>query len=496
MIRFFLFRSSAFRSLIAAGTFVVGAAALCAAQDSDLSLTYKDQANQLIDAALADTDGYARLAYLCDRIGNRLSGSPALTKAVEWSAGEMTKAGLEHVVTPPVKVPAWVRGQESAEIVEPMTKRLHMLGLGLSVGTPPGGITADVVVVPDFDALTKLGKGAAGKIVVFNAPYVNYGVTVAYRAVGASRAAELGAVAVLVRSITPLAMQTPHTGALSYLPGQPEIPAAAISIEDAMLLDRMQQRGEKPRVHLEMQAHMEPDADSANVIGEIPGSEKPEEVVVLGGHLDSWDVGQGAQDDGSGIMASLEAVALIKKLGLKPRRTIRVVFWVNEENGGRGGEAYRAWVGDQIKNHVAAIEMDSGAEKPVGFGYGPYQLRRRPPQPNQPAPPAPKMTAGQEESLAQCQQIAHLLERIEAGKALAGGGGADISPLVHDGVPGLSPETVGLHYFDWHHTDADTVDKVNPDDFRKNIAVLAVLSYILADMPGKLAGVKGGSGEY
>jgi len=457
-------------------------------------MKYRDSANQLIDAALADTDGYARLAYLCDRIGNRLSGSPALMKAVAWSSEEMKKAGLEHVVTAPVKVPVWVRGQESAEIVEPISKRLHMLGLGLSVGTPAGGVTAEAVVVPDFGALTKLGKGAAGKIVVFNAPYVNYGVTVAYRAVGASKAAELGAVAVLVRSITPLAMQTPHTGALSYLPDQPKIPAAAISIEDAMLLDRMQQRGEKPRVHLEMQAHMEPEADSANVIGEIPGSEKPDEVVVLGGHLDSWDVGQGAQDDGSGVMASLEAVALIKKLGLRPRRTIRVVFWVNEENGGRGGEAYRAWVGDQIKNHVAAIEMDSGAEKPVGFGFGPYQRGRRP-QPNEPPPAAPKMTAEQEESLAQCQQIAHLLERIEAGKATPGGGGADISPLVHDGVPGLSPETVGLHYFDWHHTDADTVDKVNVDDFRKNIAVLAVLSYVLADMPGKLAGAKGAGGE-
>ncbi len=493
MIRFCLFRSSAFRCLLLAGVAVPGTSALCAAQD-DLSVKYRDQSNQLIDAALADTDGYARLAYLCDRIGNRLSGSPALTKAIEWSAAEMKKAGLEHVVTPPVKVPVWVRGQESAEIVEPMSKRLHMLGLGLSIGTPPDDITADVVVVPDFDALTKLGKGAAGKIVVFNAPYVNYGVTVAYRALGASRAAELGAVAVLVRSITPLAMQTPHTGALAYLPDQPKIPAAAISIEDAMLLDRMQQRGEKPRVHLQMQAHMEPDADSANVIGEIPGSERPEEVVVLGGHLDSWDVGQGAQDDGSGVMATLEAVALIRKIGLRPRRTIRVVFWVNEENGGRGGEAYRAWIGDQIKNHVAAIEMDSGAEKPVGFGFGPYQRPRRA-QAIETAPPAPKMSAEQEESLAECQQIAHLLERIEAGKASLGGGGSDISPLVRDGVPGLSPETVGLHYFDWHHTDADTVDKVNPDDFKKNIAVLAVLSYILADMPGKLAGAKGAGGE-
>jgi Zn-dependent M28 family amino/carboxypeptidase len=297
----------------------------------------------------------------------------------------------------------------------------------------------------------------------------------------------------LVRSVTPLAMQTPHTGALSYEPNKPQIPAAAISIEDATMLDRMQKRGEPIKVHLEMQAHMEPDADSNNVIGEIRGSERPEEIVVLGGHIDSWDVGQGAQDDGSGIMATLEAVALIKKLGLHPKRTVRVVFWVNEENGGRGGEAYRAWAGDTVKNHVAAIEMDSGAEKPVGFGYGPY--RRQRPRPGEAPPVPPKLSPEQEQSLAMCKQIAQLLERIEAGKAEGGGGGADISPLIREGVPGLSPTTVGVHYFDWHHTEADTVDKVNPEDFRKNIAVLAVMTYVLADMPGRLAGSKGSSGE-
>jgi carboxypeptidase Q len=459
----------------------------------DLSNQYREPANRLIDAALADTAGYARLAYLCDRIGNRLSGSPALLKAIAWSADEMKGAGLENVMTPPVKVPHWVRGQESAALLSPVEKKLHMLGLGLSVGTPPGGITADAVVVPTFDALAKLGKSVAGKIVVYNAPYVNYGQTVAYRGAGASRAADLGAVAVLVRSITPLAMQTPHTGALQYAPSSPKIPAAAITIEDAMMLDRMQQRGESVRIHLEMQAHMEPDADAANVMGEIPGSEKPEEVVVIGGHVDSWDVGQGAQDDGSGIMAAIEAVALIKKLGLHPRRTIRVVFWVNEENGGRGGEAYRAQIGDKVANHVAAIEMDGGAEKPTGFGYGPF--RRMRPRPGEASPQMPPLNAAEQDSYAICQEIAKLLERIDAGKAEMGGGGSDIGPLVRDGVPGLSPSNVGLHYFDWHHTEADTVDKVDPEDFRRNIAVLAVLSYVLADMPGKLAGHKSAAAE-
>jgi len=461
---------------------------------ADLSNQYREPANRLIDAALADTAGYARLAYLCDRIGNRLSGSPALLKAITWSAAEMKNAGLENVVTPPVKVPHWVRGAESASLLSPVEKHLHMLGLGLSVGTPAGGITADAVVVPNFDALNKLGKSVAGKIVVYNAPFVNYGQTVAYRSTGASRAADLGAVAVLVRSITPLAMQTPHTGALGYATTSPKIPAAAITIEDAMMLDRMQQRGEAIRIHLDMQAHMEPDADAANVIGEIRGSEKPDEVVVIGGHIDSWDVGQGAQDDGSGIMAALEAVALIKQIGLHPRRTIRVVFWVNEENGGKGGQAYRAWIGDHLSDHVAAIEMDGGAEKPTGFGYGSFRGTRGP-RPGDAAPSAPQLNAAEQDSFNICRQIAKLLERIDAGKAELGGGGSDIGPLVRDGVPGLSPSNAALHYFDWHHTEADTVDKVDPEDFRRNIAVLAVLSYVLADMPGKLAGRKNAAAE-
>ncbi len=479
---------------LAGALFVLTAAVSASGADGDLAAKYKGTADRLIDAALADDDGYARLAYLCDRIGNRLSGSAALPKAVEWSAAEMRKIGLENVQTPPVKVPHWVRGQESAMLLSPVERKLHMLGLGMSVGTPAGGLTAGAVVVSDFEALTKLGRdGVAGKIVVFNAPYVSYGATVMYRAAGPSQAAALGAVAVLVRSITPLAMQIPHTGALQYQAGKPQIPAAAISIEDAMMLDRMQKRGEPLKVHLEMQAHMEADADSNNVMGEIRGSGKPEEIVVLGGHLDSWDVGQGAQDDGSGVMATLEAVALIKKLGLTPKRTVRIVFWVNEENGGRGGEAYKTWAGDTVKNHVAAIEMDSGAEKPTGFGYGRFRQQRARPG-EAPAPP-PKATPEEEQSLAECKQIAQLLERIDAGKAEGGGGGADVGPLIREGVPGLSPSTVGLHYFDWHHTEADTVDKVNIDDFRKNIAVLAVMTYILADMPGKLAGSKGAGGE-
>jgi Zn-dependent M28 family amino/carboxypeptidase len=295
---------------------------------------------------------------------------------------------------------------------------------------------------------------------------VSYGRTVIYRHSGPSRAAKLGAVAVLVRSITPLALQLPHTGSMEYSADAPQIPAAAVTIEDATLMQRLTDAGGTVTVNLRMEAHTEPDADSANVIGEIPGSEKPEEVVAIGGHLDSWDVGAGAQDDGSGCITALEAVHLIKKLGLKPRRTLRVVFWVNEENGGAGGKAYREWIGDQLKNHVAAIEMDGGAERPVGFG----------------------ISAGAETNaaVARLREVGTLLDRIGAGSITSGGGGADIGPIMTGGVPGLALRTVGTHYFDWHHTRADTLDKIDLEDFRRNIAAMAVMAYILADMPEPL----------
>jgi hypothetical protein len=467
---------------------------------ADLTDQYKSVADKLIDAALADNDGYAKLAYLCDRIGARLSGMPSLDRAIKWSEATMKSDGLSNVRVIPVKVPKWVRGAESARMLSPEEKPLNMLGLGMSVGTPPGGITADVVVVEDFDELDKLGTaGVRGKIVLYNEKWVNYGATGQYRRAGPSRAAALGAIAVLLRSVTPLAMQIPHTGTLDYDDAQPKIPAAALSVEDALMLGRFAVQKLPIKIHLEMAAHMEPDADSGDVMGEIPGREHPEEVVVLGGHIDSWDVGSGAQDDGSGIIASLQAVALIKKLGLQPRRTIRVVFWVNEENGGRGGEAYRAWVGDAVKNHVAAIEMDGGAEAPVGFGYGPGGFGGRargtgrlatggtPPT----FPTGVSANAAADHSMAMVKQIGKLLDRINAGEITGGGGGSDIGPLMRDGVPGLGERSVGTHYFDWHHTETDTLDKVDPDDFRKSVAALAVMSYILADMPEKLAGSVG-----
>jgi len=437
------------------------------AQDSNLADQYRDVATRLIDAAMTDQGGMDKLSYLCDRIGNRLSGSPGLEKAIAWAAAQMKDDGPANVLTPHVKVPHWVRGNESAALVEPVVKPLAILGLGGSVATPKKGITAEVVTVSNFDELERKGRAAIqGKIVLYNAPYQGYGRTVVYRHSGASRAARLGAVAVLVRSITPVSLQSPHTGALEYSESDPKIPAAAVTIEDATLIQRLTDSANTVTVHLEMEARTLPDADSANVVGEIVGREKPEEIVVIGGHIDSWDVGAGAQDDGSGIITALEAAHLIHKLGLRPRRTLRVVFWTNEENGGAGGNAYRDWIGDQIRNHVAAIEMDGGAEKPVGFGV-----------------------SGQgdgQAALSKVREIGKLLERIDAGSIQPGGGGADIAPLMRDGVPGLAVRTTGAHYFDWHHSRADTTDKVKPEDLRANIAAMAVMAYILADMPDTL----------
>jgi carboxypeptidase Q len=476
----------------------ISAARSAFAQSGPVSLaeSYKPAANTLISASLADDTGYANLTYLCDHIGKRISGSEPLLRAIAWAADVMKQEGLANVHTQAATVPHWVRGEESGEIVAPVAKKLHLLGLGMSVATPAAGTTAEVVVVPDFDALNKLGRaGVQGKIVVFNAPYKGYGQTVMYRVAGASQAAALGAVGVLVRSITPLSVQLPHTGTLMYDPKQPKIPAAAISIEDALMLARLQSEGKPVKVHFAMQAHMEAPQVAANVIGEIVGSEHPEQVVVLGGHIDSWDVGQGAQDDGSGIMATLAAVNVIKKSGLRPKRTIRIVFWVNEENGGAGGEAYRAALTpEQLKNHVAAIEMDGGAETPVGYGYGAAGgMRRAMPG----AAPAPEvaLSAGEEHSLAMLRDIGMLLQPVGASTIKAGGGGSDIGPLMQAGVPGLGEETTAAHYFDWHHTEADTLDKVDPVEFRKNVASLAVMTFVLADMPGTLTGHPGAGEE-
>ena len=427
---------------------------------------YRAAAARIIGVALTSDRAYARLAHLTDHIGNRLSGSTSLERAIEWAVTEMKRDGLDNVRTEKVMVPHWVRGEESLEMLTPVPRKLQMLGLGNSIGTPAEGISAEAIVVRDFAELDRLGEQVRGKIVVYNAPYVSYGATVLYRLQRASRAAHYGAVAALVRSITPVSLQTPHTGAMAYDPDQPKIPTAAITIEVAEFLQRMNDRGEHPTLRLKMEAKFLPDAESANVIAELRGSEKPDEIVLIGGHFDSWDVGQGAHDDGGGCIVAWETIRLLKELGLKPRRTIRVVLYTNEENGTRGGNAYRDAHRAEIAKHVLAIESDSGVYRPEGFGLAAT------------APPQVRSNL---------QEIAKLLAGIDAANIGANGGGSDIGPMMREGVVGASLDVDGAHYFGIHHTQADTLDKVNPSELALCVATMAVMAYTVADLPENLA---------
>jgi carboxypeptidase Q len=424
---------------------------------------YREPARRLIDESLSSRFAWERLAELGDTFGHRLSGSDALEAAIRWAAEQMKTDGLENVRLEAVKVPRWVRGAESLDIVAPWRHKLVMLGLGNSIGTPASGLEAPLLVVRSFTELQSASARVKGRIVLYNVPFTSYGETVQYRSDGPSRAAALGAVAALVRSVGPPGLRTPHTGALRYTEGQPQIPAAAITTEDADRLQRMQDRGTAVRLRLTMNARFLPDADSFNVIGEIRGSERPDEVVVVGGHFDSWDVGTGSTDDGGGCVVTWEALRLMKKLGLRPRRTVRVVLWTNEENGLRGGLAYRDRYRDQLANHILMLESDSGVFKPTGFGF-----------------------SGSEAARAKVRDIASLLSGIQADRISASGGGADIGPSVQAAnIPAMSLEVDG-NYFIIHHTPADTVDKIDPADMSRAAAAVAVMAYVVADMSERL----------
>jgi carboxypeptidase Q len=435
-------------------------------------------ARALLEAALASDGAWERLVELGDGIGHRLSGSPGLARAVDWAAERMELDGLENVRRQPVLVPRWIRGEESATMIAPRRMDLPMLGLGRSLATPPGGVTGEVIVVPDFEAFELLPESdVRGRMVLWNAPFTSYSETVKYRWEGALRASEKGAVASLVRSVGPRSLRTPHTGAMrGWEDGERPIPAAALTIEDSELIARLTSRGETVRVLLEMEARFEEDAESHNVIGEIVGRESPEEVVVIGGHLDSWDVGQGIHDDAGGCVVSMEVLRLFRELGLRPRRTVRVVLWTNEENGTRGAEAYFESVKDGPERHVAAIEADGGVESPWGFGVSVWQ----------PGKDHEADLPRQERVLATLAAAAELLTPIGADSLRAGGGGADISPLMEIGVPGLALRTPMEMYWDIHHTAADTVDKVDPEALRRNVAALAVMTWVIAELPGPL----------
>jgi carboxypeptidase Q len=425
---------------------------------------YREPSSRLIGAALADETAWDRLAELTDTFGHRLSGSPGLEQAVGWAVERMRRDGLDNVQAEPVKVPRWVRGRESLELVEPVVRPLVMLGLGGSIGTPPEGLTANVLVVSSFDDLEARASDVPGRIVLYNVPFTDYGTTVQYRGRGPSRAARLGALAALVRSVGPTGLRTPHTGGFSYEPDVPKIPAAAIAVEDAEQLQRMQDRREPIRVRLKMEASTLPDADSANVVGEIVGRERPGEVVVIGCHFDSWDVGTGAIDDGGGCVAAWEAVRLMKATGLRPRRTVRAVLFTNEENGLRGGLAYRDRHRAELASHVLMIEADLGFFPPLAFGF-----------------------TGNDAARATVTQVATLLDGIDAGRVGASGSGADIGPSVEAGaVPSMSFNGDARTYFMYHHTPADTIDRIEPMDLSRAVAALSVMAYVVADAPQRL----------
>jgi carboxypeptidase Q len=433
------------------------------AQTVEIPTEIHEGARQLIRAALADSAAFQRLTELVDRFGHRFSGSVALEQALDWALDEMEADGLENVRAEPVMVPHWVRGEESLEMLLPRSRSLPMLGLGGSVGTGAEGVRGEVLVVGSFEELTTRAEEARGRIVLFDVPFTNYGETVAYRGRGAIAAAQAGAIASLVRSVTPVSLQTPHTGGMGYQEGVPRIPHAAITVEDSQLIRRLVESGERVELHLTMGARTLPDAQSRNVMAEIVGREFPDEVIVLGGHSDSWDVGQGAMDDGGGIVVAWEAVRLMKELGLRPRRTVRVVLWTNEENGLRGGTQYAAAHASELDDHVLAMESDGGVFRPQGFGF-----------------------TGSDRAFEIVTAIGSLLEPIGSGTITRGGGGADIGPIMQEGVPGMGLSVDGTEYFWYHHTDADTIDKLDAEEVQLCVATMAVMAWAVAELEERL----------
>ncbi|XP_074540611.1 carboxypeptidase Q-like [Halichoeres trimaculatus] len=426
---------------------------------------YADVAKKIINLAVygaAQNRSYTRLADFTDTIGNRVSGSHNLELAIKYMYTAMTEDGLD-VHLEPVKIPHWVRGEESAEIIEPRVKSLAILGLGSSVGTPPEGIKAEVLVVKSFEELKRRAKEAVGRIVVFNQPFVSYSETVAYRAYGASEAAKVGAVATLIRSITPFSINSPHTGWQDYQDGVRRIPTACITVEDAELMWRMAQRGQKTVVRLTMGAKTLPDADSFNTVAEIKGWQHPEQVVLLSGHLDSWDVGQGAMDDGGGAMISWEALSLIKDLGLRPRRTLRTVLWSAEEQGGVGAQQYFNLHKVNLSNFDIVMESDLGTFAPVGLQF-----------------------AGSDAARKVMEEVVKLLAPINTTKLEAHGEGTDIWPWMQAGVPGASLHVADSRYFWFHHSEGDTITVQDPQEMDLCSALWAVVAFVVADLQDML----------
>jgi Zn-dependent M28 family amino/carboxypeptidase len=431
---------------------------------------------RLQQAALGSDYAYKQVAHLANNIGPRLSGSVQAQKAVGYVAGELKAIGCE-VQLEKVMVPHWVRGEETATLVqfpgqaENTTQKIVLCALGASVATPAGGITAEVINVKDFDELKALPREkVAGKIVLFNYPFDKqmaaegrggeaYGEAVVYRSDGPSAAARQGAVACLIRSVGGADYRLPHTGQTKYADDAPKIPAGAVTAEDAdLIVDLARQAPVKMKLVLTPQQL--PDVESANVIGDIKGTEHPEQIVIVSGHLDSWDLGTGAIDDGAGVAVSMEAANLIQKLHLKPKRTIRVMAWMNEENGLAGSKQYAKEHEKEWSKHFAAIETDNGAGHPIGINMkGKFEIKQL---------LAPVLAVLQESGAGGVNFIEHV--------------GADIEPMEKAGVPAFSPIQDSRFYFNYHHTAADTLDKIVPKELAENSTVVAVAAYALANM--------------
>ncbi len=466
MHRFFLFPQVVFCF------FFLFSSAQIFAQNND-SLTpkpYSDLAKSMIETALSKGQAYEMLRELTLDIGPRLSGSPEAAAAVEWGRQTMMKLGFDNVHLQEVMVPHWVRGSvETARVVNSSTvgtAELAVCALGGSIGTPELGIVAEIVEVQSLEEVQSLGKGASGKIIFYNRPmdpqlmntFSAYGGAVNQRSRGAIAAAKVGAVAVLVRSMTMRLDKVPHTGAMRYAENVAKIPAAAVSTVDADFLSKLIKQDGKVEVNLRLSCQTLGDVPSANVVGEIRGSEIPEEVIVLGGHLDSWDKGHGAHDDGAGCVQSIEALRLIKSLNLKPKRTLRAVLFMNEENGARGGKAYAEYVEKQGPTHIAAIESDRGGFTPGGFSV--------------------KADSSIVESFSDWE---YLFQPMAADKIISGFGGADINPLAEKfGIPTIGLLVESHRYFDYHHSDNDTFDKVNERELELGAAAMAILAYVIA----------------
>jgi hypothetical protein len=433
---------------------------------------------RLQEAALSSDYAYRQVAHLANNIGPRLSGSAQAAKAVEYVANELKAIGCE-VQLEKVMVPHWVRGEETAALVqfpgqaENTTQKIVLTALGASVATPPEGLMSEVVAVRNFDELKSLGREkVAGKIVLFNYPFDKqmaaesrageaYGEAVVYRSDGPSAAARQGAVACLIRSVGGADYRLPHTGQTNYANDAPKIPAGAVTAEDADLIVDLVRQG-PVRMKLVLTPQQLPDVESYNVIGDIKGSEHPEQVIVVSGHLDSWDLGTGAIDDGAGVAVSMEAANLIQKLHLKPKRTIRVIAWMNEENGSRGSKQYAKEHGKE--SHFAAMETDLGAGHPIGVNI-----------------------KGKSEVKKLLAPVAAILQESGAGILnLVEHCGADIEPLEKAGVPAFSPIQDSRFYFNYHHSAADTLDKIVPKKLAENSTVVAVAAYALANMEQSL----------